>query len=244
MIPVYICEDDECQLAALNEMIEKYIFIENYDMKIVCAARTPYALLETLPSVPETAAYFLDIQLDSDMNGIELAAQIRTKDPRAFIVFTTTHAEMAVTTFHYQVEPLDFIIKDDPSYAMYVLHCLQNIVEKSCIPAPSVTGRLHFKLADQDLFLPVDDILYIQAASAHRITVHTINGIYHCSGSLNDTLEKLSSRFFLCHKSFLVNLSHIRKLSKNPHRIELDNGSSCPCAQRRFGKLQKIMGAL
>lgn len=244
MIPVYLCEDDISQLTTLKNLIEKYIFIEGYDMKVVCAARSASALLEALPSSPETAAYFLDIQLNCEMDGIELAAGIRKTDPRAFIIFTTTHSEMAVTTFHYQVEPLDFLIKDDPSYAMYVLHCLQNIVEKSRVPAVSLTGRLHFRLPDQDLFLPVNEILYIQSTAAHKITIHTLNGIYQCPGAPKETKEKLNDTFFLCHKSCLVNIEHIRKLLKNPLRIELDNGTVCPCAQRRYWNLQKLMEAL
>ena len=44
--------------------------------------------------------------------------------------------------------------------------------------------------------------------------------------------------------SFLVNVLHIRKLMRSPCRMELDNGAICPCAQRRFRKLQQIMESL
>lgn len=241
MIPIYLCGDDAHQLAHLKETIEKFIFIEALDMKIVCAVRTPGALLAALPRTPASAAYFLDIQLNASMDGIELAAEIRRKDPRAFIIFTTTHSEMAMTTFRYKVEPLDFLLKDDPQYVPAILNCLQNIVEKNRIPAVSATGRLHFRLPDQDLFLPVDDILYIEAALAHKITIYTTHGIYQCSGSLQDSQDKLGSGFFLSHKSCLVNLSHIRSLQKDPLLIMLDNGDTCSCAQRRYSKLQKLM---
>lgn len=116
MIPIYLCEDNALQLDLLKSMIEKYIFIQAYDMEIRQATHTPYELLDLLPDQPENAVYFLDIHLHSDMDGIELASAIRQKDPRAFIIFTTTHSEMAMTTFRYQVEPLGFLIKDDPNY--------------------------------------------------------------------------------------------------------------------------------
>ena len=134
-----------------------------------------------------------------------------------------------------------FLLKDDPQYVPAILNCLQNIVEKNRIPAVSATGRLHFRLPDQDLFLPVDDILYIEAALAHKITIYTTHGIYQCSGSLQDSQDKLGSGFFLSHKSCLVNLSHIRSLQKDPLLIMLDNGDTCSCAQRRYSKLQKLM---
>ena len=102
---------------------------------------------------------------------------------------------MAMTTFRYQVEPLGFLIKDDPNYTLQILHCLQSVLEKSKIPA-SPNGRLHFRMPDQDLFIPIHEILYIEATGAHRITVHTTTAIYQCSGSLNETLSKLDRAFF------------------------------------------------
>ena len=241
MIPIYLCEDNPLQLDLLKSMIEKYIFIQAYDMEIRQAVHTPHELLDLLPDQPENAVYFLDIHLHSDMDGIELASAIHQKDPRAFIIFTTTHSEMAMTTFRYQVEPLGFLIKDDPNYTLQILHCLQSVLEKSKIPA-SPNGRLHFRMPDQDLFIPIHEILYIEATGAHRITVHTTTAIYQCSGSLNETLSKLDQSFFLCHKSCLVNTAHIRTLYRRPCQIVLDNGAVCPCAQRRFSQLQHLMG--
>ena len=100
-------------------------------MEIVCKASSPDGLLSSLAPKAETAVYFLDIQLHSDIDGIELASMIRQNDPRAFIIFTTTHSETAMTTFRYQVEPLDFLIKDDPQYAVQIHHRLKNVVEKA-----------------------------------------------------------------------------------------------------------------
>lgn len=244
MIPIYLCEDDPCQLSQLKSIIEKYLFIENLHMKVVCACQSPEELLKSMPRFPQAAVYFLDIQLESALNGIELAARIRALDPRAFVVFTTTHSEMAVTTFRYKVEPLDFLIKDDPDYSGRIVQCLENILEKSRVPAVSSTGRLQFRLPEQELFLPVDDILYIRSTGAHRIAIYTAGSVYQCPGALKETQEKLGDHFFPCHKSFLVNVLHIRKLMRSPCRMELDNGAICPCAQRRFRKLQQIMESL
>ena len=75
MIPIYLCEDNTLQLDLLKSMIEKYIFIQAYDMEIRQAVHTPHELLDLLPDQPENAVYFLDIHLHSDMDGIELAQQ-------------------------------------------------------------------------------------------------------------------------------------------------------------------------
>ena len=63
MIPIYLCEDNTLQLDLLKSMIEKYIFIQAYDMEIRQAVHTPHELLDLLPDQPENAVYFLDIHL-------------------------------------------------------------------------------------------------------------------------------------------------------------------------------------
>lgn len=60
MIPIYLCEDNTLQLDLLKSMIEKYIFIQAYDMEIRQAVHTPHELLDLLPDQPENAVYFLD----------------------------------------------------------------------------------------------------------------------------------------------------------------------------------------
>ena len=65
MIPIYLCEDNTLQLDLLKSMIEKYIFIQAYDMEIRQAVHTPHELLDLLPDQPENAVYFLDIHLHS-----------------------------------------------------------------------------------------------------------------------------------------------------------------------------------
>lgn len=42
MIPIYLCEDNPLQLDLLKSMIEKYIFIQAYDMEIRQAVHTPH----------------------------------------------------------------------------------------------------------------------------------------------------------------------------------------------------------
>ena len=43
--------------------------------------------------------------------GLDIAKEIRKKDPNATIVFVTTHSEFMPVTFKYRVAALDFIDK-------------------------------------------------------------------------------------------------------------------------------------
>lgn len=240
MIPIYLCEDNKDELKYLEHMIQNYILIEEAHFQIVRASLSPGDLLSVLPPAGETAVFFLDIDLKSDMDGIQLAAHIRRSDPRAFIIFTSTHEEMMLTTLRYKVEPLDFILKDDPDFSSSVRNCLDNILEKVRIPVSAVPLRLRFCLGGRELFLPVSEILYIQAKEPHKIEIHTVKGIYQCSMPLKDVAQ-LWDGFISCHRAVLVNPLHIRELRKNPCELLLDNGSSCPCSVRRYAQIKKIL---
>ena len=50
MIHIYLCDDEEAVLHQIQTALEWKIFMENYDMKVVCAAGCAQALLEAVES--------------------------------------------------------------------------------------------------------------------------------------------------------------------------------------------------
>ena len=98
---IFICEDNESQREKIKNIILDTIMIENLDMEIVLDTANPKELLEIIKEYSKNNIYFLDVDLRHAINGIQLAEKIRDKDPRGFIVFITTHAEMSYLTFLY-----------------------------------------------------------------------------------------------------------------------------------------------
>ena len=112
MIDIFICEDNTKQLNLFQTYISNFILMEGFDMRIVQATADPHQLLKEILTIENTGLFFLDIDLQSDMNGLALAQRIRQIQPRCFIVFITSHSEMSLRTFQYKAEALDFIVKD------------------------------------------------------------------------------------------------------------------------------------
>ena len=85
-------------------------------MTIEIASPNPMEILnKAKENDKDISLYFFDVDLNSNINGIDLASKIREFDQRGFIVFITTHGEMSYLTFTYKVEAMDYIIKDDYS---------------------------------------------------------------------------------------------------------------------------------
>ena len=77
-------------MSYVKKEVERHVFDEDLTVKIVCAAASPYKILEFLKNNPPVAGlYFIDLDLKCDMNGIRLAEAIRKHDPRGFVVFIT-----------------------------------------------------------------------------------------------------------------------------------------------------------
>lgn len=113
MLKVYICEDNKDHRENFKRIIDNILVIENYDMKLELATANPKDILDNIKESDGASVYFLDVDLKSDINGIQLAEKIREYDPSGFIIFITTHAEMSYLTFMYKIEAMDYIIKDN-----------------------------------------------------------------------------------------------------------------------------------
>ncbi len=81
MLNIFVCEDNDIQRQAIVQIIQNTVLIEELDMQLVLDTENPYELLDEIRNSQNTGVYFLDIDLNSDMNGMKLAQQIRLFDP-------------------------------------------------------------------------------------------------------------------------------------------------------------------
>lgn len=243
MIPIYLCEDDKYQLQIWNEVIQNAILISEWDMTVKALATTPLDLLNQInKQKPENAVYFLDIDLKSQMNGIDLAVEIRKYDPRAFIIFITTHDEMAMHTLRYKVEPLGFIAKESPDFKQQIVECLQSVYSKYQVPNNPVNDVLSFQMGRRVFIVPFDDIYYLEPSTqSHKIRLHKEHEILEFSSSLIDISRKLDTRFVQCHKAYIVNSDHVSRIDKKSYTVYLDNNTTCSCSVRLCNSLCRTL---
>lgn len=250
MISVYLCDDNAEQLQFYKKKINDFILIEEYDMKIAATFQKPTLLLDELKeNTPTNGIYFLDVDLKAEKDGIELASDIRLLDPRGFIIFITTHEEMAFKTFQYQVEALDYIIKDSADFLDQIHRCLKNIWNRNIqqTKKQSITPQLKINASGTIRLLTSDSITFIEASSSsHKVKIHTSNETIELYGSLKEFYEKLDdlypiSPFIYSHKACLVNLNHIASINKKTKQITFDDEATCSCSTRQYNTISKLL---
>lgn len=232
MIKVYICEDDAKQLQNLEQLVSKVIIDQQLDMSFGLTSPDPHAILTQVESEqPEKAIFLLDIALNSDINGIQLASQIRDLGGRSKIVFITTHTELSLAVFQYQVEALDFILKDFPDRLYKRLNEVLKVAQdRFKAEENDQNSYIQIKIGETIRSLDVQHILFFESSmSPHKIVIHLDDGELEYYGLLKDVPD-LNRNFYRCHKSYVVNLTRIRSLDKHYHQLTMADGESVLCS--------------
>lgn len=239
MLKIFICEDNIKQRKYLENIIEKVILIEELDMEMRLSTSDPNEILQVLDDNSFTGVYFLDIDLGTDINGIQLAEKIRKYDPRGFIIFITTHAEMSYLTFKYKVEAMDYIIKDNyESIEDKVKECIIRANERYAIKDDEFQKTFSIKVDNRIIAVNYDSILFFETSSiVHKIIMHCENRQVEFYSNMSTIMDSLDERFSRCHTSYIVNRNKIAEIDKKNRIAYMTNGEECLVSVRGMKNL-------
>lgn len=242
---VILCEDNRVQREFIHQEIMNYASFHEPSIEVVLCTNSPTEVLTYLDNF-QADCYFLDIELDHQLDGMDVAIEIRKKDPLATIIFITTHADRLKLTFTYKLAALDFIVKDTPNQvASQVKEALQVAFEKYTQLAEAIpTEVIQIKIGERIKNIFIQDIYYFETSTIpHKLTLYEKNGFYEFYGKLKD-FEDENPSFYRCHKSFLINLQHVKVLDKKKRTVTMSNGAICEISFRAFRELEKKLFTL
>ncbi|SEQ52216.1 two component transcriptional regulator, LytTR family [Ignavigranum ruoffiae] len=248
MLNIFVMEDQAIENQGLSNFISHYLEEQGIAGQIVFSGYQDYDLLSQLHSFTgQRTLFFLDVDLGQEqLNGIQLGAEIRRQLPLARIVFVTTHEEMALLTFKYSVEALDYIIKDQAeNFYQRVAYCINLVAEnEQGFTDSRQEDSFILKLGDQVRIFDRADILCLEKVKLSRqVVLTTLTGQLQFAGTLNELAVELPT-FIRIHRGCLINPQHIQSISKEGHSVTLTGGYTCPIARRKVKELVKQMDGL
>lgn len=234
MLNIFVCEDNAAQRRRIVQIIQNTVMIEELDMQLVLDAEDPYVLLNKVKTSQNTGVYFLDIDLNSDMNGMKLAQQIRLFDPRGFIIFITAHSELSYMTFQYRVEAMDFVLKDNPAEVkVKIRECLLNAMERYSLQTNKTHKVYTIETGGRKISIDYDDIFFFETSgNIHKVILHAKDRQIEFSGTIKELEGILDDSFIRCHRSFLVNRNNIKEADAKNRIIYFTNGEACLMSTR------------
>lgn len=168
------------------------------------------AVMKSLELQPDVV--FLDIEMPKT-SGMTAAKAMMELKKVPLIVFTTAYPQFAAEAFRLNV--VDYLLKP---YDEEQLHDTINRLEKTFnhgkeLEFDKFTGKLAVEHDGEILYIEPKDILYI--IKEEKITkLITKNNEFETKASLKDLETKLLNYgFFRIHKSFLVNLEYVTRLT-------------------------------
>lgn len=220
MIKIVICEDEKEQQELLKVYINQ-IFEElsiKYKLEILNSGEE---LLENY--LKDTDILLLDIQM-GQINGMNTARKIRTLDDKVEIIFITSLIEYAlegyeVRAYRYLIKPVKYDnLKDN------IINCIKEVDIKNKYIMVKEEGNLNK--------IDISEIPYVEVQK-ETITIHTLNKVYKINGTMSNIEKEIDcSRFFRCHKSYLVNLEHVKSIKQ--YVAILENSEEVPVSRYRF----------
>jgi DNA-binding LytR/AlgR family response regulator len=227
MLSIAVCDDEILECCRLAQMIKD----------ILDAMGLPYLLRqfgsgkELLQAAGSFDILFLDI-LMADLDGMETARRLREKSPGGILIFLSSSRDYVwdaydVEAFHYLLKPLN---KEK----------LQKVLQRAARKAESRPQEFLFVGSERQkekLFL--DGIYYFEI-QGRIVDAHGTNGVFSYYGQIGALEKSLQGKgFFRCHKSYLLNLSHVD--GYNSQEAILDNGERIVIAKRRYGAFCREM---
>jgi two-component system LytT family response regulator len=176
---------------------------------------------------------FVDVQMPS-LDGFGMIDQIAgTRLP--LFVFVTGYGEYAVKAF--EIEAVDYLRKpfDRERLSLSVERALRRL--NASIPSIGESQwltRLSIKDDERILFIPVDEIIWIEAANKY-VAIHTPGGTHISRQTIQGLEENLNPREFVrTHRSTLVRKAAVRgmhPLFHGDYIIRLANGDEAPLSR-------------
>ena len=154
---------------------------------------------------------FLDVFMGG-MSGVEVANRIRTVDPEVMLAFVTTSGDFAMEGYRARVER--YLLK--PFRDEDVHEVVSSAAQRAALNKERI-----LEIAGEAI--PHSRIRFIEQNN-HVTVVHLMGGgERRRRGRLDDVEAELPCPpFYRCHKSYLVNLDHVRNIDRDLNMFELD----------------------
>lgn len=214
MLNFVLCDDNAIILEKLEQMLHTLFVKNDYDAQVGFTSENVADTLAYIKS-NKVNVLFLDINLQDNMSGIDLASQIRKIDKEVYIIFTTAHLEYALIA--YKVKTFDYLAKP------ITIERLQETLDRLFVDLSSIPKK--YLTLNNKSIIDQKDIQYIKK-DGMKLIVCTHNQRYETYSSFSRIQDCLPNNFVRCHKSYIANMDNITNVISTTNTIEFEN-SKC-----------------
>lgn len=210
-----ICDDEAEDLSQVMEMVSRYD--ESKQLHIASFLHASDLLLAFKQSPFDIV--ILDIEMEPP-TGFDIAKVLVSLESPPVVIFATKSNAYALKGYGVAIRYLQKPI------------CQPEFFEAmDAAIADATAHRLTFQLDSMLISVHLRDVQYIESFG-HYTVIHTSQDQYRFRSTLKDISSRLPKGYFAApHKSYIVNLEHIRSASTS--EVTLDCGDVIPIGRKR-----------
>lgn len=230
MLNIVICDDNKTYLQAAVSVVQNYFdklkrsvhiykFTNEYEM------RTWYDNFDE-----EINILVLDICIDENSNGIDIAKRAHAVNSSTKIIYMTAFLEQAAD-----------ICETDFTYFVYKrsdwIEKLEKALEKAIVQIGNDDKRT---LAIGSKTIYFDEIICLEAQKKNTVFYLDGKDDLTVSKGISSFSSSLPNNFYACHRSYIVNLDKIESLDRSDKSIKLTNGIIIPIPRAKYKEFSDI----
>ncbi|MFZ2540069.1 MAG: LytTR family DNA-binding domain-containing protein [Oscillospiraceae bacterium] len=229
MLKIAICDDEKYFRNQIKKLIDTYDFQIEY---IVTEYSCGEELIFQNNNKRDIDILFLDVEMIG-LNGVEVAKKLRTIDENLIIIFITSYNcyvcdAFEVKAFQYLTKPVAQLQFNNELKRAVEQYTSKDFLFK--VPQIDLDTKKRFTI-----LYPPEEIIYFESKNKY-IIIHTKKERHKFMAKLNDVATELEScNFVRCHKSYLVNISYVKKIY-NQKLILLIENIELPISQSKKSK--------
>lgn len=228
-----VCDDNEIDAAFVVSLIEKWDK-ENGNNKVnglplqVEVFSSAEAFLFAFEGNQDFDILFLDIEMGG-MSGVELAKRLRQMGAVLQIVFITGY--MDYISEGYDVEALHYLMKPVTGEK------LGEVLDRAMDRIKTREREIVLALPDGIVRVPLYEIRYIEVMKNY-VTIHAAED-YSMKKTLNELKKELDGSFFQIHRSYVVGLRCVRKVTRT--EVFLKDNTILPLSRKLYNDLNQAL---
>ncbi len=231
MLNFALCDDNLNILNKISKMLESIFINNSLDGKVVFTATDAESIL-TYSSENNVDVYILDIDLKSNISGLDLAAKLREHNKNAYLIFTTAHLEYIMLA--YKFKTFDYLAKP------ITIERLEETILRLFDDIKCDSKNNYISIGTSSNIINEND-LYCIKKQGMKLIYCTRERSYETYSSFNKIETCLPENFVRCHKSYIANINKISNINKNTNIIQFDNFTFCSIGPKYKVNLMEVL---
>ena len=216
MLRIAVCDDSRTDVEMLEAAFDE---LPDYPVEYDVYFSRKELLMCSMQDKENYHLYIFDIEMP-DMNGLELAKEVRKRDAKALFVFLTSYTRYVMEVFEViTFEKMESVLLKAMNYL--------NMIKQDFV----------FQFRKNHFRVSCDDILYFEKKGRQAV-IHTLSDTYKTNMTTEEIWKQLDEKVFThIHVSYIINLGHIRAIEGD--EVVLDNAERLLIARYQKQGLKK-----